>query len=60
MKKIIIGDNCIGCGACFSEYPEVITVNDEGLAVTTDNNEVDDSLAEEICSICPIATITAE
>ncbi len=60
MKKITIGDNCIGCSACFTEYPEVITANDEGLAVVTENNEVEDQLAEEICSICPVGTISAE
>jgi ferredoxin len=55
-KKIVIDTSaCIGCGACSATYPEDITLNDEGLAVSL-TGEAD----AEAIDICPVGAITEE
>lgn len=59
MKTLNINDNCIGCGFCFGEAPELFTQNDDGLASAI-VNEISDDAAEqatEIASRCPVNAI---
>ena len=39
MAKLVVNDNCVGCGACAATYPETFAIDDEGRS-TVINNEV--------------------
>lgn len=43
MEKVIVNkENCIGCGACMAIASDVFTMDDDGLAKTTENNILDE------------------
>lgn len=59
MKKVKVDqDICIGCGACFGNYPDCFEMTDDGLAkektpVTDEQKEEQ----EEAIEICPVGAI---
>lgn len=63
MEKVIVDKNiCIGCGFCAANLEEVFKMDDDDLAVTT-NNEINDTNKEEIMDIlegCPVGAIKIE
>lgn len=61
MEKLKVTERCIGCGACFTEYPDILQMNDEGYAsVIPKKEDVEESLAEEIKAICPVEAIISD
>ena len=61
MKATVDQEGCIGCGLCVDTCPEVVRMNDDGLAegyadVTPDNQEA----AEEARDSCPVDVITID
>lgn len=57
--KFLVNDLCIGCGLCAGTCPEVFEMNDESLAIASDE-EVDESLeesAKEAMEGCPVSAI---
>lgn len=63
MEKVIVNENCIGCGTCTCIASEVFTFGDEGFAVTNDNNIIDNmdsDLKEKVIDAkegCPTSAI---
>lgn len=66
MEKVLIDKNmCIGCGFCAANYSDVFKMDDDDLAVTTNNiiDKMDDKAKEEILDIkdgCPVGAIKIE
>ena len=61
MEKLRVTERCIGCGACFTEYPDILKMNDEGYArVIKDKETIEESLADEIKTICPVEAIISD
>lgn len=64
MKKVIINNNCIGCGAC-TGFCDVFKINDEtGLATTNENTnnieKMDNETLENVNDAlenCPVNAI---
>lgn len=63
MKKVIVNENCIGCGAC-TGFSDVFKFNDEGLATTDENKNIVDNMDEDTkenvtdaLENCPVAAI---
>ena len=53
MKKIKVDkDKCIGCGACTAIAGDVFSFNDEGYAETDENNNIIDTMDEELKNDC--------
>lgn len=49
MEKIKVNqDACIGCGACMAIASDVFEINDEGLAEAKENNNIIDTMEEEL------------
>lgn len=58
MENLKVTERCIGCGACFTEYPDILQMNDDGYAcVIPEKEKVEESVAEEIKAICPVEAI---
>lgn len=63
MKKVIVNENCIGCGAC-TGFSDVFKFNDEGLATTDENKNIVDNMGEDTkenvtdaLENCPVSAI---
>ena len=54
-----MNDGCIGCGLCASTCPEVFSMSDEGVAVATEDEVVEEyaASAEEAKDGCPVGAI---
>lgn len=66
MKKVIVNEKCIGCGACTS-FSDVFKFNEEGLATTVDEKNIIDNMDEETkenvmdaLENCPVGAIEVE
>ena len=60
MKAFVDKDVCIGCGACEAVCPEIISIEDDGLAVAI-ASEIDTDLidsANDACDGCPVDAIS--
>lgn len=62
MEKLKINsDICIGCGACMATSPDIIELNDEGVAQVIDENlACSEEIIEELTGICPVGAISCE
>jgi len=61
MKVIIDADECIGCGLCEDLAPEIIIMNDDGVAEATREIEDDEKeMIEEAADACPVMAIKLE
>jgi ferredoxin len=62
MKACVDKEACIGCGLCASINSRVFCMEDDGLAVATEDEILDSELrdTEEAVSSCPVSAITLE
>ena len=57
MAKLVVNDNCVGCGACAATYPETFAIDDEGRSTVINNEEQNEETLNEMASICPFGAI---
>ena len=62
MEKLVVNDNCLGCGMCVNANEEYFEFNDEGLSKAK-KEIVDEKDKEELLAIigsCPAQAIVIE
>jgi ferredoxin len=57
MSKVVVNDNCIGCGMCISISPEIFEMNDEGQAQVISGQEDSCAEAQDAIDMCPVSAI---
>lgn len=57
MKKLIVNENCIGCGLCFSNDEEHFRCNEQGLSEVVSNENLDSANLKMVMSSCPVNAI---
>ena len=60
MKKIIVNDGCIGCGACVGIDPEHFEFNDEGLSQVINQDNLESENLQNAMEACPVSVIYVE
>jgi ferredoxin len=60
MARLIVDpDTCIGSGECVAEDPDVIEIDDSGIAHVL-VAEMDEARAQRICDVCPVGALSVE
>jgi ferredoxin len=60
-KKVIVNNNCIGCGACIAICPEVFSFGDEWIAYVNEGVDIENiSSVDDAKSACPVEAIQYE
>lgn len=59
MAKITITSDCVGCGLCEQNCPEVFKVEDDGLAHVIGDAAKCENL-QDVVSQCPVEAIKVE
>ena len=57
MKRLVVNDNCVGCGACAASYPETFAIDDYGRSTVINNEVENEETLNEMASICPFGAI---
>lgn len=57
MAKLVVNDNCVGCGACAATYPDTFAIDDSGRSTVINNEEQNEETLNEMASICPFGAI---
>lgn len=60
MKKLIVKDGCIGCGACVAIDSEHFDFNDEGLSSVISNENLETDELKNAIASCPVSVIKLE
>lgn len=60
MKKLVVNDNCIGCGACIAIDNTHFDFNDEGLSHVVSNENLDTPELQNAIASCPVNAIKLE
>lgn len=60
MKKLVVNDNCIGCGACIAIDNEHFDFNDEGLSHVISNENLESESLQNAIASCPVNAIKLE
>ena len=60
MKKLVVNDNCIGCGACVATYPDTFAFTDEGKSSVISDEVMDEATLNDMTSICPVGAIEVQ
>ncbi len=62
MKVVVKRDNCIGCGICEGNCPEVFKLDDEGIStvICDDLSKVKEESINEAVDGCPTSAIVKE
>jgi len=59
MKLTIKDDLCIGCGVCADVTPDLIEMNEDGIAVLLVSDAVSEDAAADAVESCPVDAIIA-
>lgn len=57
MKKLIVKDGCIGCGACVAIDNEHFDFNEEGLSSVIKNDNLETDELKNAMASCPVGVI---
>ncbi|MBE6148337.1 MAG: ferredoxin [Firmicutes bacterium] len=57
MKKLIVKDGCIGCGACIAIDSEHFDFNEEGLSSVISNENLETDEVKNAIASCPVSVI---
>ena len=57
MKKIIVNENCIGCGACIAIDDNHFDFNEDGFSNVISNENLDTDELKNAISSCPVNAI---
>ena len=62
MKFFVDKDSCVESGACEGVYPEVFSMNDNGLAIVIYLDIAEDisEVAQDVCDRCPARAISSD
>ena len=55
--KVIVNNDCIGCGMCEGVCPEVFQLNGSGLSEVVGDPDSHPEATQEAVSICPVNAI---
>ena len=58
MKKLVVNDNCIGCGACIAVDSEHFDFNENGLSHPISNDNLETAELQNAISSCPVNAIS--
>ncbi len=61
--KLVVSEDCIGCGACIDTCPEVFDWNEDGTmakAIDADVPDANTDAATQAMSDCPVGAISEE
>ena len=58
MKKLVVNDSCIGCGACIAVDSEHFDFNEEGLSHPISNDNLETAELQNAISSCPVNAIS--
>lgn len=57
MKKLVVNENCIGCGACVAIDSAHFDFNESGLSTPISNENLDTDELKNAISSCPVNAI---
>lgn len=60
MKKIVVNENCIGCGACIAVDSEHFDFDENGLSSVISNDNIESDDLKNAISTCPVNAIKIE
>ncbi len=62
MKAFVDKEACIGCELCTTDYPEIFSMEDDGLAVAIEAELSEDQVsdAQEAVDSCPTEAISVK
>lgn len=61
MKKLVVNDNCMGCGMCISLDPEHFDYNEEGYSTAISQENLDSEQLQPLLNGgCPVSAIHIE
>ncbi len=58
--KVLVNDECIGCGLCENVCPQVFQLNTEARSEVVGNPEDFHDLTMEAAAVCPVNAIEVE
>ena len=57
MKKLVVNDSCIGCGACIAVDSEHFDFNEDGLSHAISNENLETAELQNAIASCPVNAI---
>ena len=58
--KVIVNEDCIGCGMCEGVCPEVFRLNNDGMSEVVGDPDSHADMTREAATICPVNAIEIE
>ena len=55
--KVIVNEDCIGCGMCDGVCPEVFQLNAAGMSEVVGDADLHSDKVQEAAAICPVNAI---
>ena len=57
MKKLVVNDSCIGCGACVAIDEAHFEFNDDGVSSVISNENLESDELKNAIASCPVSAI---
>jgi ferredoxin len=58
MKILIDRDRCEGHGQCVAAAPDVVDLDDDGIAILRTSESIAEDLLKRAADVCPVAALT--